>query len=162
MAVTVHFEGGTRAGEVIQFDDEVEIIRFGRDSGRCQVAFPPDETKIGREHCSLRRLQRVYELQVDHNHQVFINGELAIGGEELQLATDTDLQLGSSGPKFVVTCNLDSQLPPTDSLEQPAIGKATMLKDAHTNSQKAALTAVVALIVTAAVVSLYFLLFWAL
>ena len=53
MSLKIRFQGGQRAGDVVELDDGVERIVIGRDPERCHIAFPPDETQVGREH--LRR-----------------------------------------------------------------------------------------------------------
>src|SRR5437867_11414366 len=100
MGLRIRFEGGPRAGELLFFDDTAERIVFGRDPVRCQVVFPADETRIGREHCALVRVLGRYRLALDQEHVVLVDGRMARDGTEL--GTAADLQLGPENPRLVV------------------------------------------------------------
>src|SRR5258708_12824174 len=50
MALSIHFQGGPKAGESLQFADHVERIVIGPDPDKCQLALAPPETKLPRQH----------------------------------------------------------------------------------------------------------------
>ena len=126
MSLAIHFVGGPKAGEVLSFDDKVEKVTIGRDPDTCQVVFPPDETKVGREHCELRREAGHYRLVLNRNDVVLLDGKLAHDGQELP--EQADLQLGRQGPKLVVRTTLKGTLAPTAGRENQR-GQGTLLRD---------------------------------
>ncbi|MCE9546420.1 MAG: trypsin-like peptidase domain-containing protein [Planctomycetia bacterium] len=147
MSLTIRFQGGQRAGEVLTFDDAQERLTIGRDAAHCQVVFPADEVKVGREHCALVRELGRYRLILNHDNLVLINGKPALDGQELGAAAD--LQMGPDGPKLIVETTHGHELPST-SFQGNRPGQATMVQAAgHTaqTGKRVALTAVVLLAV---------------
>jgi len=129
MGVTIRFQGGERAGEAVDFDDSVETIVIGRDPDKCQVVFPPGETKVGREHCALKRVLGRYRLQLNKDNPVLVDGKLAMDDQELSAAAD--LQLGRDGPKLVLEAVQRPDLLATETPGMRVRGRATMVRDAE-------------------------------
>jgi len=129
MGLRLRFEDGERAGEVLHFDDRVETIVIGRDPGKCRVVFPPGQTKVGREHCALKRVLGQYRLQLNKNHLVLVGGEPAMDDQELgELA---DLQLGPDGPKLVMETVQRSGLERTENQGVRIRARTTIVRDAE-------------------------------
>lgn len=143
MSIKIHFQGGPRAGEVVEFGDDCQRITIGRDKDRCQLVFPADEVRVGREHCALRRELGRYRLVLNREDVVLIDGKPAIDDQELPLSAD--LQLGKTGPKLVVQTLLAVNMQPTiERGNQP--GKATLLREAGASAQRGRQLAIVALV----------------
>lgn len=83
------------------FADGQSTIRFGR-SMECEVRFSPSDTRLGRNHFSLRPAAGSYELVTDREHPVFMNGERVVGS--MALLADTELRLvdAKTGPKISI------------------------------------------------------------
>ena len=111
MALEIHFQGGPQAGQVVKFGDDVPQVIIGRDPAHCQVVLPADQTKVGREHCSLRRELGRYRLVLNKQDQVLVNGKHVLDGHEL--GPTADLQLGVGGPVLVVKTSLAEGFAPT-------------------------------------------------
>jgi hypothetical protein len=133
MAISIHFQGGPKAGQTQTFGDDVESIVIGRDPHKCQVVFPPDETKVGREHCALRRELARYRLVLNRDDLVLLDGKAAIDGQEL--APTADLQLGPGGPKLVVETTQRGDLPAT-ARKGHQRGHATLLRDSKRSARR--------------------------
>ncbi|MGO8704309.1 MAG: trypsin-like peptidase domain-containing protein [Candidatus Brocadiia bacterium] len=133
MGLTIRFQGGARAGEVLDFGDQVETVVFGRDADRCQVVFPPDETKVGREHCALRRVLGRYRLQLNKDNLVLLDGKPAM--EDQELGATADLQLGPDGPRLIAETTGKAGLLPTMD-QGRRVGQATMVRDAGRTARK--------------------------
>ena len=58
MPLTITYIDGPMQDTSIEFGDDVEQVLLGRDPERCQVVLPPDQTMVGREHCSIIRSSR--------------------------------------------------------------------------------------------------------
>jgi hypothetical protein len=133
MGLTIRFQGGARAGEVLDFDDQVETVVFGRDPDRCQVVFPPEETKVGREHCALKRVLGRYRLQLNKDNLVLLDGRPAM--EDQELGEAADLQLGPDGPRLIAETTGKAGLAPTmDQGQRP--GRATLVRNAGRTARK--------------------------
>jgi hypothetical protein len=146
MGLTIRFQGGVRAGEVLDFDDQVETVVFGRDPDRCQVVFPPEETKVGREHCALKRVLGRYRLQLNKDNLVLLDGKPAM--EDQELGEAADLQLGPDGPRLIAETTGKAGLAPTmDQGRRP--GRATLVRDASRTARKGRNIAVAAAVLLA-------------
>ena len=143
MALAIHFVGGKRAGEVLQFGDEVERVAIGRDGDKCQVVFPPNETKVGREHCALRRELGRYRLVLNRDDIVLVGGKPARDGQEL--GGETEMQLGRQGPTLVVRTSLSDKLLPTADRGHQR-GQATILRDTERAARRGWFLAAAALL----------------
>ncbi len=55
MPITIRLQGqdGAEPSKKWEFNDDVQKIVIGRDSTRCQVVFPEDDVRVGREHCRI-------------------------------------------------------------------------------------------------------------
>jgi len=144
----IRFQGGERAGKVREFDDEVKTIVIGRDPNKCQVVLPPEETKVGREHCALKRVLGRYRLQLNRDNLVLVDGKTAVDDQELD--ESADLQLGPGGPKLVVETEREARLEPTVRHgRRPGLG--TMIRGAVQSAERARNVAIVVLLLLAVV-----------
>ena len=133
MGLRIRFEDGPRAGRAVEFPDNIETIVMGRDPRKCQVVFPPDQTKVGREHCALRRELGEYKLQLTSDNLVLVNGEPAIDGEEIGVSAE--LQLGSDGPRLArETTERPGMATVVD--QRLHLGKAAIIRDAGRAAKK--------------------------
>lgn len=147
MGLQVHFRGGPKAGEITSFDDSVTRITIGREPQRCQVVFPPDDTRVGREHFAVEREVGRYRLVLNNADVVLLNGRRAVDGQELP--DRADIQLGKKGPELVLITTYDGKLPGTEGRVVER-GAATRLLDAERTARSgrrlALLTALVLLL----------------
>ncbi len=143
MSLKIHFQGGSQAGQVLAFGDDVELITIGRDAAKCQVVFPADQTKVGREHCSLRRALGRYRLVLNKDDLVFVNGQRVVDGHELP--ANADLQLGAGGPTLVVESSLAENLLPTQ-MHGRQRGQTTMLRDTEKAARRGWMLAAAAVV----------------
>lgn len=127
MPVSIHFQGGPRAGQVVEFNDDVARITVGRDPDKCQVVFGPQETKVGREHFALRRELGRYRLVLNKDDVVLVDGRAGIDDQEL--TEMAELQLGHAGPKLLIQTVMSGKLAATER-QGHQVGKATMLRHA--------------------------------
>ncbi len=126
MGLRIRFLDGPKAGKVLPVDPKHSKVVLGRDPARCTIAFPADETAVGREHCALRRTLDRYRLVISGDHLVLVDGQPARDGQEL--GDSAELQLGPDGPRLIVeTLNPDSRLPPTDAQGPRDPGTATVI-----------------------------------
>ncbi len=84
------------------FVEDQSIIRFGR-SMESEVRFSPSDTRLGRNHFSLRPAAGSYELVTDREHPVFMNGERVVGSVALLAKTELRLVDAKSGPKITIS-----------------------------------------------------------
>ena len=124
MSLRIRFQGGSRAGQVLSFGDEVEGIAFGRNAERCQVVFAADESQVAREHCALERVLGGYRLVLKGGGLVRVDGRPGHDGQELQAVAD--LQLGPNGPRLVVE-TLDASGLPSTAFQGPRQPRAQTL-----------------------------------
>lgn len=83
------------------FVDGQSTIRFGR-SMESEVRFSPSDTRLGRNHFSLRPAAGSYELVTDREHPVFMNGERVVGSVALLAETELRLADAKTGPKITI------------------------------------------------------------
>jgi hypothetical protein len=132
MGLTIRFRGGDHAGKKLTVKDDVSMVVFGRDREKCQVVFPPDETKVGREHFALKRVLGRYRLVLNADNLVLVNGRPAVDDQELEEIAE--VQLGPGGPKLVVERWSDSDLSATMAQgRRPS--KGTLLEQAHATAR---------------------------
>lgn len=127
MALRVRFQGGPDAGRVQEFDDTVELIRFGRDSRLCQVAFPESERRVSREHFAIKRVLGRYRLVTNRESAVFIDGEP--GHDDQDLGATAVIQAGAKGPRVVVECDGASE-------QARTIGRKVVAPGVHTSLER--------------------------
>ena len=84
------------------FVEDQSIIRFGR-SMESEVRFSPSDTRLGRNHFSLRPAAGSYELVTDREHPVFVNGERVVGTVALLAETELRLVDAKTGPKINIS-----------------------------------------------------------
>ena len=84
------------------FVDGQRTIRFGR-SMECDVRFSPSDTRLGRNHFSLRPAAGSYELVTDREHPVYMNGERVVGSVALLALTELRLVDAKAGPKINIS-----------------------------------------------------------
>ena len=84
------------------FVDGQSTIRFGR-SMECDVRFSPSDTRLGRNHFSLRPAAGSYELVTDREHPVYLNGERVVGSMVLLANTQLRLVDAKTGPKITIS-----------------------------------------------------------
>jgi len=99
VSLRIRFQGGPRAGEVLDFDDSVDRVRFGRDEDRCDVVFAAGDAAVGREHFALERVLGRYRIVTNGRNTLFIDGRPALDGQIL--GEFADLQVGDDGPRLV-------------------------------------------------------------
>ena len=98
-------------GATFQFDDDKEMITFGRDKSKCDVHFPEDDTRVSSEHFALKRVLGIYQLVLG-NKSVLVNNEEGYDGQKLDPVAS--LRLSSAGPELVVETIRGGALPATD------------------------------------------------
>ena len=111
MSLNIIYLDGPNADHVLDFGDDIEQIKLGRDPQQCQVVLPPDQTMVGREHCTITRGSGRYFLEMGPDRAVRLNGQLVEGGCALPMAGE--LQLGPSGPKLSYTWQKNAGLEAT-------------------------------------------------
>ena len=103
MPLTVKFLDGAREGEELLFEDDVEMIVFGRDEASCQVFFGEEAAGVAQEHCALMNMGGQYTLYVNEGNTCLVNGEEAAAEHELlSLEISAEMQLGEGGPRLVM------------------------------------------------------------
>ena len=100
MAITIRFVDGARAGTQLTVDDVDQAIRFGRDPEQCQVVFGPEETKVSRVHCELRRTLDGYELRRNLERKMLLNGKAVLEG--VRIKAGQKLTFGEAGPSLEI------------------------------------------------------------
>ncbi len=127
MALRVRFQGGPDAGRVVEFDDGVEIVRFGRDARLCQVAFPESERRVSREHFAIRRVLGRYRLVTNRESPVFVDGEP--GHDDQVLGSMSEIRAGVDGPRVVVEIV-------SESPQASTVGRIPPVAGLHTNFER--------------------------
>lgn len=107
MGISIRFPDGRTE----TFGDDVYLITIGRDPSKCQVVFPADEVRVGREHCGLERVLARYRLVLNAQNPVFVAGERAYDGQELE--PDAQIQIGKDGPTLAISVSGNVDLPET-------------------------------------------------
>jgi len=103
LPLTVRFLDGSREGEELVFEDDIEMIVFGRDEAACQVLFGEDADEVAQEHCALMNMGGQYTLYVNEGNACLVNGEPASEEHELfSLEIPAELQLGEGGPRVAM------------------------------------------------------------
>lgn len=125
MALRIHFRSGLLADRSVDFGDDVERVRFGRDPEHCEVVFPADEMNVSREHCALRRVLGRYRLILNGENSVFIDGRVA---HEDQILEDVcEVRLGDDGPVLTIETTGRNNLAETRVIKKvPSAGRHTI------------------------------------
>jgi trypsin-like peptidase len=125
VGIRVRFESGPAAGTSQEFGDDVEEIRFGREPQDCHVVFPPNETRVSRQHFAVRHVLGQYRLVTNHVNPVFVNGE--VGHDEQILDALSEIQVGRHGPRIVLEATSASRLVGTQARGEKQPGAHTRL-----------------------------------
>ena len=102
MLVIKHLSGPL-AGKEQDISDDRDHVLIGRDSAKCEILYPAEETIVGGEHCQfLRQPSGDWVIERFGDHYVEIDG---VAVETRQpLRTGSEIRLGKhSGPSFQVT-----------------------------------------------------------
>jgi len=149
MPLTIRFIGGARAGEVVELGDDHEQVTIGRDESKCDVVFPPEETRVGREHCALRRVLGRYRLVLNGRNLVLVGGQPAMDDQEI--LNHSRLQLGPEGPVIQLDASLNAEYLVTE--EQEAIPtKASVMEELRQSAHRGRRATVVTTVVILALV----------
>lgn len=103
---------GPMLQQTYQFDSCIKEIAIGRDASQCQVLYPADFVSIGRKHLVIVEDVGRYEVRVNKDNPVFINGKLAVDDQELPPKCTINLGV-KYGPEFSVNTLQNSALPET-------------------------------------------------
>jgi len=135
MSINIRYQLKSSDPKNFKFGDDVSEITLGRDPALCQVAFPADETLVGRQHCVVIELAGRYRLETNGSNLVLFEGEPVIGSLDLDPDHETPLQLGKNGPIVHLLPSQSGDLPPTvGRVSQP--GLATLTRETHRRSIK--------------------------
>jgi Trypsin-like peptidase domain len=99
---------------IFKFTDATQTLRFGR-SMDCEIRLSPSDTRLGRNHFSLRPAAGTYELVTDREHPVFVGGERVIGTLPLTSETEVRLVDGKTGPSLSISISQDADGALTDA-----------------------------------------------
>jgi hypothetical protein len=101
--IVIKHVDGPLTGQEQYFPDGVKTITFGRPPDKTDVSYPPDYTKVGRTHFSLRRNEQGdYKIELASNLYVEIDGIEADEDESVPSGSTIRLY-GEGGPSFTVT-----------------------------------------------------------
>ncbi|REJ69104.1 MAG: hypothetical protein DWQ31_05705 [Planctomycetota bacterium] len=153
MPLIIHFVEGARAGETLELDSDVDQIVIGRDASKCDVVFPPEETRVGREHCALRRVLGRYRFVLNGRNLVLVGGQPAIDDQEL--LNHTRVQLGPEGPVIQIEASLAPGYQATE-MQQAIPTKGSVIAELQQTAQRSRrhtgiTTAVIVLLALAAI-----------
>ena len=112
----LYYLRGDQLGGEWSFESSVHEVRIGRDSQACQVALPPDELHVSRQHCALRLVLGRYRLVLNQENPVYLNGKPCFEGQVLE--PRCVLRIGKDGPKLRVMIEASEVLPSTLMLEK--------------------------------------------
>lgn len=100
MTLKVTYKSPPYRDKVLDFDDTVQTIRFGRTPGS-EVAFPEEMAIIGHDHFALRREAGAYKFVINPHHRVYLYGRDVFDGQELGGANE--VRLGTKeGPRLLL------------------------------------------------------------
>lgn len=93
------------------FEGKKEVA-VGRDPEQCEILYPPDFKTVGRKHLAIVEDAGRYEIRVNKQNPVFINGERA--QDDMELPDRALIALGTKeGPAFLVERIANDALPET-------------------------------------------------
>jgi hypothetical protein len=152
MGLRVRFLDGEKADQTIAFGDDVGTIVIGRDPAICQIVFPSDDSRVGRQHCALKRVLGHYRLVLDTEHRVLLGGKPA--HDEQELDPLSILQVGPGGPRIEVQVEERQGLTRTvfQGVRRPQVGEIveTAARTAKANRKIAAVAMALTIAVAAA------------
>ena len=157
MPLKIHYKSGPLKGHSLDFDDDRDMIQFGRDAELCDVVLPMSDTMVSREHCALRRVLGRYRLVTNGVNPVYLDGRP--GQEDEVLEPLTDMQLGEDGPVLLVETVQDHRLEATTSASERPETAATLrqrLRRSVLTNRIVALVAVVLVLGAAVVMTVEF------
>jgi len=134
MGVRLRFRGNVLAGKIWEFDDDVQHIVVGRDSGNCQVVVPEEMREVGRQHFGLRRELGRYRLVLNRDNPVYVDGKQAVDGMELPPAAD--VRLGKEGPRLTIMTLMGDDALQTVRHEKAGPGIRTRIERAEGSSRR--------------------------
>ena len=79
------------------FAKDKAYITLGRSESHCDIVFARSLRMVGNEHLGLRRSLGRYQLDLNTENPVWIDGKPAF--EEQEIVDEAELQLGTDGPK---------------------------------------------------------------
>ena len=156
MPIQIRYEGDPAKGPRFASGlEELEKIVIGRDAAHCQVAFPADDTRVGRQHCTLEQITGRYRVRVNQEDVVLCDGRRVYDNDELPFERAFKLQLGRTGPVLLVRTSLEGLV--TDArlqdLDDSVVAKIRQSAAGGRRGQRLALAAIgIVLVVAAAVV----------
>ncbi|GGP75017.1 trypsin-like peptidase domain-containing protein [Shewanella ulleungensis] len=112
MALKIVNKVGPMQQQNYLFSQSVKEIAIGRDASQCQVLYPADFVTIGRKHLVIVEDVGRYEVRVNKDNPVFINGKLAVDDQELPAECTINLGV-KDGPAFNINTIQDDTLPDT-------------------------------------------------
>lgn len=145
MTIYIEAESGSLQGQHFEFDHTCKTIIFGR-SDTAQIQFPADETTISRQHLSLDWKNDRYQLNMQDDNPVYLDGREAFPGDELALGEHV-LILGhrKDGPQFrIAVRSMDEHLPKTEPIYEKRVS-------ARASSKRSAIWLSVAIMVLAGI-----------
>jgi len=100
MTLKVTYKSPPYRDKVLDFDDTVQTIRFGRTPAS-EVAFPEEMAIVGHDHFALRREAGAYKFVINPHHRVYLYGKDVFDGQELPSANE--VRLGTrEGPRLLL------------------------------------------------------------
>jgi hypothetical protein len=156
MPIEIRYEGNPAQGPRFAAGlEESEKIVIGRDATHCQVVFPADDTRVGRQHCTLEQITGRYRVRVNQEDVVLCDGRRVYDNDELPFERAFKLQLGRTGPILLVRTSLEGLV--TDArlqdLDDSIVAKIRESAEGGRRGQRLALAALgIVLIVAAAVI----------
>ena len=156
MPIEIRYEGNPAKGPRFAAGlEESEKIVIGRDATHCQVVFPADDTRVGRQHCTLEQITGRYRVRVNQEDVVLCDGRRVYDNDELPFERAFKLQLGRTGPILLVRTSLEGLV--TDArlqdLDDSIVAKIRESAEGGRRGQRLALAALgIVLIVAAAVI----------
>ena len=108
MPIQIRLEGDPAKGPRFAAGlEDLEKIVIGRDAAHCQVVFPADDTRVGRQHCTLEQITGRYRVRVNQEDVVLCDGRRVYDNDELPFERAFKLQLGRTGPVLLVRTSLE-------------------------------------------------------
>jgi hypothetical protein len=157
MPIQIRFEGDPAKGPRFAPGlDELERIVIGRDAAHCQVVFAADDTRVGRQHCTLEQITGRYRVRVNQEDVVLCDGRRVYDNDELPFEREFQLQLGRTGPVLLVRTFLQGLVTDTrlQDLDESVVAKIRQTAQGARRGQTVALAAVVLVLVAAGAVAL--------
>ncbi len=114
--MSIHIEAlnGPFEGTVYEFDSDKLKVVFGRGTD-VDVPLDPDDLSLSRSHATLEFTNDRYQLRIQQDDFVLLDGEAASPDDELELGSHTLVLRDADGPSFRVTAqSAHADVPATD------------------------------------------------